>query len=345
MAPSKVNNKCKPHTTEEQRLKIIYYYGQGLSFTAIAKKVHCNRQTVANWIERFHNEVSIQNKPHPHNRRKTTTRTDQYLHRLGTRNPWDSAKAFQEQLRDAGITLSESTIRRRLNENGLNGKFAANKPLISKKNAIKRLNFAKEHIGKPLSFWKNIVWSDESKFQMHSNRKRRVWRMKNQTFKPEVTNSTMKHSQSIMVWGCFSYHGQGNLHEIKGIMNGEMYKNIIHDNLLPSVSKSKMRRSFIFQQDNDPKHTCHLVQKYFQESKIKLLEWPPQSPDLNPIENLWNELDMKITKSQRTNINTFKAALMTTWNQLSDTTFQTLIQSIPRRLQAVIDNKGYATKY
>ena len=146
-----------------------------------------------------------------------------------------------------------------------------------------------------------------------------------------------------MLWGCFSWNGVGSLVQIEGIMNVDKYIEIICENLEEAVLG--LEEKLILQQDNNPKHTAKKTNTFFENSNIKLLEWPAQSPDLNLIENLWSVLDPKVPLEKRKNKNDCFKNMQLAFENIDKNYTGNLINSIPRRLEAIIKAKSGHTKY
>ena len=326
------------------RQKIVDAKKSGLSYAAVAKKFDVSKNAVVRIMKKFNDTGSVENKRGRGRKRKLTTRDDSMILREVKKNPQITVKSIKENL---NLNVSDRTVIRRIKEKGFGSYFMKRKPCLSKKNIKKRLEFAKKYVGKPLTFWMSVIWSDESKFEVFNQKRRqRVWRTSKDAYKKGMIQSTVKHGGgNTLVWGCFSYSGIGNLVEINGIMTGLGYLDIIKDNLQVSAEKMNIGDNFIFQQDNDPKHTSKVVKAYFSSEGINVLEWPAQSPDLNPIEHLWAILDSKLIRERVTNKTLLFSELQRAWEAIDISLLKSLVESIPKRLQAVIEAKGLNTKY
>ncbi len=202
--------------------------------------------------------------------------------------PRTTREDLVNDLKRAGTTVSTVTISNTLHRHGLKSSSARKVPLLKPAHVQARLKFAKDHLDDPEEAWEKVMWSDETKLELCGiNSTRRVWRKKKDEYHPKNTIPTLKHGGgNIMLSGCFSAKGTGWLHCIEGRMVGAMYREILANNLLPSVRALTMGRGWVFQHDNDPKHTARATKEWLGKKHFKILEWPSQSPDLNPIENL-----------------------------------------------------------
>ena len=111
-----------------------------------------------------------------------------------------------------------------------------------------------------------------------------------------IVQRTKQGSGSVGIWCCVTYYGLGMFKLFDGRLNSTYYVDILNNNLLPSINALELSVPFIFQQDNAPCHRAKIVSDSFESKNIERLTWPPNSPDLNCIENLWSGLDKEISK-------------------------------------------------
>lgn len=262
-----------------------------------------------------------------------------------------TAQSVSKKLKEYfSISASRKTVARALVKSGMKAGVKQKKPKLSLKNVKARLDFAKQHKDWTLEDWRHVIWSDETKInRFGSDGRSWYWKHENESRNPRHIQQTVKHGGgSIMIWGCMTADGPGNMCKIEGIMDQHLYKSILQEDFLETVDWYGLElKNIIFQQDNDSKHKSKIVRDWLVEQSFSILEWPAQSPDLNPIEHLWSHLKNRLN-SYSTPANgmiELWQRIEDEWNKIDKTTCLNLIESMPRRIEAVLKAKGYWTDY
>ncbi|KAG2463681.1 TCB1 transposase, partial [Polypterus senegalus] len=318
--------------------------GEGYRKISVALKVPMS--TVASIICKWKKFETTRTLPRAARPSKLSNRGRRALVREVTKNSMvilsEPQRSFVER-----ETSRRTTISAEIQQSGLYGRVVRWKPLLSKRHMTACLEFAKRHLKDSQTMRNNILWSDETKIDLFGvNARCHIWGKPGTAHHQANTIPTVKHGGgSIMLWGCFSAAGTGRLVRIKGKMTAAMYRGILDENLLQSTLDLRLGRRFIFQQDNDPKHTAKISKEWLQDNSVNVLEWPSQSSDLNPIEHLWRDLKMAVHMRFPSNLMELERSCKEEWGKLAKDRCAKLVASYSKRLEAVIAAKGAPTKY
>lgn len=333
--------------TRQVRDKVVEKFKAGLGYKKISQALNISRSTVQSIIQKWKKYGTTANLPRHGRPPKLTERARRALVREAAKRPMITLEELQKSTAQVGESVHRTTISRALHKSGLHGRVARRKPLLKERHKKSRLQFAKSHVGDTANMWKKVLWSDETKIELFGlNAKRYVWRKTNTAHHPEHTIPTVKHGGgNIMLWGCFSSAGTGKLVRVDGRMDGAKYRAILEENLLEAAKDLRLGRRFVFQQDNDPKHKARATMEWFRSKNINVLDWPSQSPDLNPIEHLWQDLKIAVHRHPPSNLAELEQVCKEEWGKLSVSRCAKLVETYPKRLAAVIAAKGGSTKY
>ena len=262
------------------------------------------------------------------------------------------ATQLVRELKDSTkVDVGADTIRRVLKEAGMKAITKNKKPKLSPIHIRQRLEFAKRYQHWTVEDWKCVIWSDETKINRlgSSDECKWAWKRPDCTLTEQHIQGTTKFGGgSLMMWGCMTAQGVGYACRIDSKMDAEVYTNILDDYLLPTIKYYKLNKDrVIFQQDNDSKHTSRAAQKWFDENQIEVLVWPPRSPDLSPIEHLWRYLKIRLNMydTEPKGMLELWERTEVEWNKIPRDVCIGLIESMPKRIAAVLKARGGYTKY
>lgn len=336
-----------PRLSLAERHQALGMLEAGASQQDVAARFQCHRNTVSRLLSRHRESVEVSDRPRSGRPRVTTPGEDRWIVVTHLRNRRQTAVDTSQSLPD-GRQIHPNTVRNRLRGAGLRARRPAIRPILTQRHRTARLEWCRHHIRYPLRWWNNVMFTDESRFNISgSDGRLRVYRRQNERYAQCCVEERNRYGGgSVMVWAGITTLDRTDLIIIDGNLNGERYR----DEILSSVVVPFLERQepgIIFQQDNARPHTARIVRSYLDENEVVVLPWPANSPDLSPIEHVWDEMErrLRLLPQRSSNVQELARNLRTVWNDIPQSFHGHLIASMRRRCTAVIDAHGGHTRY
>jgi hypothetical protein len=317
--------------------------------------VKCSRSAVQEILRTYLFETFQGRNQRRTYQRKTTKREDRYIERALKQNFSKPLHDITNIINTNGLPISETTVRRRRSEAGFGSYIAVAKPGLRKENVVKRLEWAMRYKDWTAENWKRVIWSDESSIWIGVNPRRQwVIRSSGERLNRRYVKKSFKGERvKVMVWGCFTGERLGPLIVCDdGGIGADEYEDILYDGLFSLIDdlleipedeeevQVADQNTFLFMQDNAPYHKATEILEFLAENHVPVMAWPPQSPDLNPIENLWTEFKARFHKRFLELFNhpskssearyRYAEVLQEVWYSQGMELVEALIQSMPR---------------
>ena len=195
-------------------------------------------------------------------------------------------------------------------------------------------------------FFSKIFFSDETYVDVGEAKSQYVRRSKGESLKSDHGKIHRAFCKRVLFWGCFRGDGTRRLVHVKGTMTTTKYIETLNAHLLPLLPKRGGSDEPLFQHDNAPSHTSRCAKDFLSKKKIRSFSWPPYSPDLAPIENLWAILKRKVHERRHQSVDELIEHVLQVWDsdEFNDICAK-LAESMPDRIDACIANKGGIIKY
>lgn len=340
----------KKPVSKEKRVSIAALYKTNMFTQAeIARQCKISPKCVHTTLRNLKENGSPQQKKPLGPKQISTEREDRQLFKLARDNPKRSARWLsQNWLRDGKPIAKRVTVNRRLLSFNLRSYMATSKPLLTQRHVDNRLAWCIARKDWTYAKWANVIFSDESNYQL-INRKTtpKVRRLPDEKYDPKfVKKKVQGGGGSIGIWGCIGELGAGFCATYTGTLNASRYESILEKGLIPSKDRiAPESGKWIFQQDGARCHTAKRIKNWFDQKGFTTIPWPANSPDLNPIEHLWAEIDKKLDNNPPKTLAELEVALTKLWNDIKRDDCVSVIESMPERVRLCIKAKGGYFKY
>lgn len=331
------------------RHQILAYADTGMSQSAIAERVGVRRETVNRILKHNRDTGDLRPGKSTGRPRISTERDDRVLGRLTRQDRLAPCTTLRTRwYQSTNVRATARTVNNRVIQMGYRARRCAVKPKLTARHRRDRLAWARQYRNLTVGHWEHVVFADESRFQLFPvDGRLRVRRQTGERLLDQcVQNRVAGGGGSVHVWGAFCANGRSELIILDQNVTGAVYRDILAQNMIPWARRI-FGDNFRFQDDNAPAHRARIVVGFMEEQHVNSLPQPALSPDLNPIEHLWDELGRAVRRreNQPANLRELGQTLVREWNEIPQNRLSQLVQSMPRRLADVISTRGGHTRY